>query len=374
LKSGDETETYNWNFVDIAAPGARILSTTMGAGYEYWDGTSMATPLVAGAAARVWDKAPTWNATQVRTQLVNTGKVLGAANGFPLAERRLDLLKALGGTVSGGYIGTILNGETGNPEANVKVEALNPANAVVGTPALTNGAGMYVLSDVPPLTSGSYRLRMTKGLVSLIHTAGNTVAGNLVDFPVRALAPSRPTTASDENWRIIAFWPQTQPGYDYWALGWNYGGYDDYYPYTYYHAPGLEANAYLKDPTGVVYYYQNPGSLSSAPFTKYLHDSFRSTPIETHVIRDQRAGTYKYWLNLDPNDWGWGSVKYNLGSPAKPGYPAFPIVQVYKGNTPVKTILASAATRLGTGSKYWNVLTLNGNTVTEVNQVTDTLP
>lgn len=45
-------------FIDICAPGSQIYSTVMGDGYAYMDGTSMATPMVAGVASLVYSVNP----------------------------------------------------------------------------------------------------------------------------------------------------------------------------------------------------------------------------------------------------------------------------------------------------------------------------
>lgn len=372
--SPDGSTTYNWNFVDIAAPGTNILSTTMGDGYERWSGTSMATPLVAGAAARVWDKNTAWTAAQVRSQLVNTGTTLGVANGFPLAEKRLDMYKALGGRLAGGFIGRVLNGESGAPLTGVKVDAMK--GTTVAATVYSNKAGYYTLPNLSSYTLG-YKLRLSKSGFATRTTpsVGNRPAGTLRSVTDQPIAPSRASTTADENWRIIAAWRHMNPGVDYYIQGYDNGYFSTYFPFTYYHAAGLEANAYLKAPSGQTFYWRNLGSLNSAPYTKYIHDSWNDEiPLESHVIREQETGTYKYWLRIDPNDYGWGSIKYGLGTTANPSYPSYPVVLVYKGNTLVKTINASSATRDGVGTKYWNVLTLTGNTVTVINRVTDTAP
>ena len=58
--------------VDIAAPGVSIISTINSNRYAYYSGTSMAAPYVAGAAALVWSRNPTWSYSQVINALLST--------------------------------------------------------------------------------------------------------------------------------------------------------------------------------------------------------------------------------------------------------------------------------------------------------------
>lgn len=60
--------------VDIAAPGVGILSTYPGGDYQALDGTSMATPHVAGAAAVYMELNPNATATSVIDAIVATGE------------------------------------------------------------------------------------------------------------------------------------------------------------------------------------------------------------------------------------------------------------------------------------------------------------
>ena len=64
-----------------ARPGRRRqhVPSTNASGYAYMDGTSMATPHVAGVAAMVWSANPTATNPQVRDALTSTALDLGAA-------------------------------------------------------------------------------------------------------------------------------------------------------------------------------------------------------------------------------------------------------------------------------------------------------
>ncbi|WP_239124558.1 S8 family serine peptidase, partial [Rhizocola hellebori] len=57
--------------VDMFAPGVDIISTSIGGGYEFMDGTSMSAPHVAGAAALILQLHPDYTPAQVHSVLVN---------------------------------------------------------------------------------------------------------------------------------------------------------------------------------------------------------------------------------------------------------------------------------------------------------------
>ncbi|WP_316959269.1 type VII secretion-associated serine protease mycosin [Streptomyces sp. TRM68367] len=62
------------DFVDVAAPGVGMVSTVPVNGQCTADGTSFAAPYVAGVAALLKEKHPTWKAAQIATRIEETAQ------------------------------------------------------------------------------------------------------------------------------------------------------------------------------------------------------------------------------------------------------------------------------------------------------------
>ncbi len=96
----------NWGArtVDLGAPGVKVFSTTVDGKYSdailadfgiNWDGTSMATPHVAGAAALYWSQHPTLTAAQVKADLLGATEAIPALSGKVTSNGKLSLKKLI---------------------------------------------------------------------------------------------------------------------------------------------------------------------------------------------------------------------------------------------------------------------------------------
>ena len=81
--------------VHIGAPGVGILSTTANNTYSFFNGTSMATPHVAGAAALLLAANPNLTVTQLRSLLIFNGDPVASLSGKTITGRRLSIANSM---------------------------------------------------------------------------------------------------------------------------------------------------------------------------------------------------------------------------------------------------------------------------------------
>jgi subtilisin family serine protease len=86
---------YGRKSVDLGAPGANIYSTVLSNGYDYYNGTSMATPHVAGAAALAKAAFPAATGIGLKALLLRTVDANSGLAGASTSEGRLNANNAV---------------------------------------------------------------------------------------------------------------------------------------------------------------------------------------------------------------------------------------------------------------------------------------
>lgn len=132
------------SWIDIAAPGQNILSTTLSGSYYTMSGTSMACPMVSGAAAILWSYNPYLTSQQVRDALEThvdpytpyNGRTIGSGKG------RLNIYRALQGIGAGA-------------PPSLSSLSLNPTTVTAGSPS----TGTVTLTS--PAPSGGFVVNLS---------------------------------------------------------------------------------------------------------------------------------------------------------------------------------------------------------------------
>ena len=86
---------YGAASVDLFAPGENVLSTIPTAGYSYYNGTSMATPHVAGTLALMLQVNPSATPAQLKAALLGSAERVSALSGRSVTGGRLDAAAAV---------------------------------------------------------------------------------------------------------------------------------------------------------------------------------------------------------------------------------------------------------------------------------------
>lgn len=91
----EESSNYGVKNVDIAAPGTYIVSCTTNGSYGFMTGTSMAAPMVTGAAAFLYSYRTDISLQDVKPILISTARKLEGLEGKILSGGMLDVYAAI---------------------------------------------------------------------------------------------------------------------------------------------------------------------------------------------------------------------------------------------------------------------------------------
>lgn len=145
---------YGCSSVDLFAPGEMILSTvpydSYNGQYDFYSGTSMATPMVTGAAALVWATYPSATWQKIKNALYNSVDPVAGMAGLSVTQGRLNLQKAL----------------KSNLQTQPTVWAITPAIATPGSQITITGASFG--SSPGTVKFGSTTLTVNSWKVSTI--------------------------------------------------------------------------------------------------------------------------------------------------------------------------------------------------------------
>ena len=105
VNSSDEMSSFtNYGYwADIACPGENVYSTIGNAGYNYNTGTSMAAPVVAGAAALIKAKYPSLTAGQISERLKSSSddiSTLNPSTSTKIGKGRLNMYASVNGAIT----------------------------------------------------------------------------------------------------------------------------------------------------------------------------------------------------------------------------------------------------------------------------------
>jgi subtilisin family serine protease len=165
---------------DVAAPGVQILSSLPGS-FGLLSGTSMAAPHIAGAAALLAERHPTWTVAQLKAALTETGDPVRSPTGGEVLSTR-----------EGGGLANLVRAD--NPLLFAQPTGLSfgrlaaraSATQAVALTDAGGGAGDWAVSVVPQSGSGSVAVPATvtvPGSLSVTATAGSA-ASDVTGFVV----------------------------------------------------------------------------------------------------------------------------------------------------------------------------------------------
>jgi hypothetical protein len=150
---------YGLASVDLAAPGASILSTYRGS-YAFASGSSMAAPHVAGAVALMAARNPALSVATAKTVLMQSADVLPQWSGLSMSSGRLNVLNAV--TSAGGNNAPTVSITTPAPGSSfprsttitVEAAAADSDGSITQVEFFANGLSLGIDSTGPAYSIG----------------------------------------------------------------------------------------------------------------------------------------------------------------------------------------------------------------------------
>jgi subtilisin family serine protease len=191
--------------VHLGAPGVNVLSTIIGSNYDFFSGTSMATPHVSGSAALILSKCAL-NTAALKSQLLNNVDADPALAGITATGGRLDVDKAIRGCAgapatpdftlsssptsqtvvpgqttsytvtiapTGGFTGAVTFSVTGLPTGATASFSPNPASGTTSTLTVTTSTSTPTGSFALTVTGASGSLTRTTSVTLVVASPDN---------------------------------------------------------------------------------------------------------------------------------------------------------------------------------------------------------
>jgi minor extracellular serine protease Vpr len=184
---------------DVAAPGGQILSSTLpefaGSPFAVFDGTSMATPHVTGAAALLVQRHPTWSAQQLKSALMSTS---GPAWGNTARTKEAAVTLEGAGLIN---VARADNPQVFTDPASISLGELDITSGAVSRGTIlqisdaTGGAGIWSVALQPQSATNGTTISVP-ALVSL-------APGGEASVPVSAHAAANAATGDDMGFVVL---------------------------------------------------------------------------------------------------------------------------------------------------------------------------
>lgn len=171
----------NYNYtVDISAPGNNIYSTVSNNGYTTMSGTSMSSPIAAGAAGIIKSYFPTYNALQVGEQLrVTCDDIYGLATNANfkgrLGKGRINMANSLTQSLPSVRMYPI-NFTDGNDDAFVAGDTIKISGDFLNYLAPTNNCTVTLSAQTNPTYVNIIGANYTIGALNTLATTNNNNA------------------------------------------------------------------------------------------------------------------------------------------------------------------------------------------------------